>query len=300
MSLVEVKDTLGESLRCCEIRGDGASRLVYRADPPPGLPKAGFHPIVTPAGAVISGWEPSDHIWHRGLWFTFKFVNGDNFWEEHPPFGIQRTIDSPEGLTATPLPGGAAILRHQLQWESPAHGVVLSESRRWRYEPLHRGNRSSGGMVIDFATTLTAVRDLTLDRTPYTNWGGYGGLSFRASREMHGVELVTPEGQVDATPGLTGQRHAYLVMRGRMDGGADRWVSMLVVDHPANVRYPTPWYAKSSNGFTFWNAALLFHEPLRLPRGDRLALRYRVCVVDGRWDAPLEWAELTRRFASES
>lgn len=290
MGVIEVIQRRSEGGAECEIRGEAGERLIYRADS--ALPKPGFHPLVTPAGAVVTGWEPSDHVWHRGLWFTFKYVNGENFWEEIPPYGVQCPADG--GPRAELLADGSVRLCHESVWRSDRTGEAVRESRTWQYRPFNRG------MAIDFSTRLTALQELKLDRTPYTTWGGYGGLSLRASREMHGVEFVTPQGAVPPVPGLTGQPHPWLVMRGRMDGGRDRWVSMLIADHPSNVRHPTPWYAKSSDGFTFWNAALLFHEPLTVPKGDVLSLRYRVWIVDGRWDDTAAWGRLAGDFAAEA
>ena len=48
------------------------------------LPKPCFHPLHTAAGRQIAGFQMSDHTWHRGLWFTIKFINKTNFWEEQP------------------------------------------------------------------------------------------------------------------------------------------------------------------------------------------------------------------------
>ena len=44
-----------------------------------GKPKPFFHPLSTPAGHCLSIFEPHDHPWHRGLWFTIKLINGENF-----------------------------------------------------------------------------------------------------------------------------------------------------------------------------------------------------------------------------
>lgn len=294
MGVVEVVQRRGEGLSECEVQGPGGGRVTYRCSPPPVLPKPGFHPIVTPAGSVVTGWEPSDHVWHRGLWFTFKYVNGENFWEEHPPFGVQRPSPGSPGLSVRFEAGGGVRLEHELSWCGQAAGELLRETRAWVYRP------AEGGLSIDLLTRLTAVRDVTLDRTPYTTWGGYGGLSLRASREMHEVDFVTPAGAVDASPGLTGQPHRWLALRGRMDGGRDRRVTMLMADHPSNVRHPSPWYAKSRDGFTFWNAALLFHEPLSLREGATLTLKYRVWIMDGRQDDPARWSALAETFCAEA
>ena len=41
------------------------------------------HPLKTPSGITLTRDAPEDHPWHHGLWFTIKFVNEENFWEEY-------------------------------------------------------------------------------------------------------------------------------------------------------------------------------------------------------------------------
>ena len=60
-----------------------------------------IHPVTTPAGHVLSREAPDDHPWHHGLWFTIKFVDGDNFWEEMAPYGVLRHQGEPERTEAT-------------------------------------------------------------------------------------------------------------------------------------------------------------------------------------------------------
>jgi hypothetical protein len=73
-------------------------------------------------------------------------------------------------------------------------------------------------------------------------------------------------------------------MSGPIDGGADLSAGLAMLDHPDNPRYPTPWYAGGAGSGNFLNAALLFHEPMTLPAGETLTLRYRVLIHDGIWD----------------
>ena len=55
-----------------------------------------LHPVRTPGGAVLTRDAPDDHPWHHGLWFTIKFVDEDNFWEEMAPYGVLRHDGPPE------------------------------------------------------------------------------------------------------------------------------------------------------------------------------------------------------------
>ena len=111
---------------------------------------------------------------------------------------------------------------------------MFRERRQIGYQPI-----DDRAYALDWETTLTAQADLTLDRTPFTTWGGYGGLN--------------------------------------QTGG------VAIFDHPANPRHPTPWYGATGPGHYF-NAAVVFHEPMSVAGDETLTFRYRVLVHDQIWD----------------
>jgi Methane oxygenase PmoA len=246
------------------------------------LPKPCIHPLRTPSGVVLSGFEPSDHVWHRGLWFTIKFINGSNFWEENAPFGVQHAAEPRCHFAAD----GSLEIRHASEWVSDATGPVVSEFRRITAMPANPGDL--GTRVLTWESVLTPLVSVTLDRTPFTTWGGYGGLSFRATRELHEVKFTIPDGS--EVPQLLGVPQRYIAMHGRLDGGPNRSAAIACFDHPANPRYPVCWYAKSNNGFSFFNAAFLFHEPMTLAKGQSLSFKYQLALRDG----PFDHADLER------
>jgi hypothetical protein len=235
-------------------------------------PKPFLHPVTTPSGASMTLVEPFDHLWHRGLWFTFKFVNGDNFWEERDDFGRQHVADIPR--VSHPDPATTAI-DLDLDWVmSGQDAPIIVERRRLTIAVTDDATQ------IDLATTLRPATDVTLDRTPYTTWGGYGGVAFRGTPLWHPSQRTVGDQVTDGF--LTGETALWCDVSGPIDGGADRSAGVAILDHPANPRHPTPWYTGSGAG-NFLNAALLFHGPLTLAAGETLALRYRILVHDGMW-----------------
>lgn len=240
-----------------------------------GLPKACVHPLTTPTGHRLSGFEMSDHVWHRGLWFTIKFVNGTNYWEEHEPYGVQVHTADP---TVEKIGDTSARIRAEIQWTSAATGMVFRETRT-----LTRHVLDDVVVAIDWSAALRAEQDLTLDRTPYTTWGGYGGLSFRSTREFHKAHLMLPGGA--EVQGLAGQPGPWVVMQGLLDGGKDLKAAIGMVDHPSNPRGPSPWYCKVGPEVNFMNAAFLFHQPMTVAKGEMLRFNYRVLYRDGHWTA---------------
>lgn len=248
--------------------GDAACN-TYRH--PPEQPKPCVHPLVTPRGHCLTGFEMSDHIWHRGVWFTIKYINGTNYWEENTPFGIQVATSNP---TCEMLEPGKLRLHHQQRWTSDATGDVFTEKRTltWHIAP-------DSSRILDWTTTLTAKQNLTLDRTPFKTWGGYGGLAYRGARELHDVSFILPDGET--AEALTGQSHPWVAMQALVDGGPDQHVSVCMIDHPSNPRSPSPWYCKCRDGFTYMNPAFLFHEPMDVKNGQSLTFSYRILYRDG-------------------
>lgn len=238
------------------------------------LPKPCVHPITTPAGATLTGFEMSDHVWHRGLWFTIKFINGVNFWEENAPFGVQTSEVQPTAHFISP---NQTRVAHRLNWTSEKTGPVFREMRTLDF--AHEGNVR----WIDWTSELTAESELKLDRTPYTTWGGYSGLIWRTSREFHGATFTVPGG--GTTQQLLGDRHEWALLQGKVDGGPNRLAAIGIVDHPSNPRAATPWYGKCADGYVFFNAAFLFHEPMDVKAGTTLTFKYRVFYRDGHWTA---------------
>lgn len=216
-------------------------------------------------------------MWHRGLWFTIKFLNGENFWEENVAHGTQ----VPSGL---PMIGheenGRIRISMPLRWVRPdGRGVVLEENRTFWHVPL-----DAGAYAIDFDFRLTACVDVLLDRTPYTTWGGYGGLTLRGTRNWQQTRILLADGSETDRP--TGVRGAWADLSGKLDGGCEQSGGFAIFDHPANPRHPTPWYGGAEKYQNYLNAAMLFHEPMALAAGRVLELRYHVLVHDGIWDAP--------------
>jgi hypothetical protein len=47
-----------------------------------------FYPVALPEGPDLVWHRPPEHPWHLGLWFSWKFINGVNYWEEDPKTGL--------------------------------------------------------------------------------------------------------------------------------------------------------------------------------------------------------------------
>lgn len=234
-----------------------------------GKPKPFFHPLCTPAGHVLSVYQPWDHVWHRGLWYTIKFINEINFWEEKDsPYGVQRAVNPP---TVT-HEGDAITVSSQQAWVQPDGETVIDEQRTFRYAPLDQD-----AYTLDFSFDLTPRVAVKLDRTPFTTWGGYGGLVFRGNRNWQKTALTFDDGSTSDRP--TPKHSKWCDLTGLVDGALNTSAGIATFDHPTNPRHPTPWYGSTGAGH-YYCAAFLFHEPMSLEAGEPLKQKYRVIVHD--------------------
>jgi hypothetical protein len=285
---------IGESLALLD-RGRDVTLWKYVYG---GKPKPYFHPICTPSGHVLTLFEPHDHVWHRGLWFTIKFVNGENFWEEHEPYGTQQTSELPH---VEIMDDGSIGVSTMLEWIRPnSSEAVLLEDRAFSWIPV-----SEDAYALEFDTVLTATQPVTLDRTPFTTWGGYGGLTFRGNRNWQQTRLLFADGGTSDRP--TPYRSEWCDLSGKLDGGKDLSGGIAIFDYPENPNHPVPWYGSTGAGHYF-NAAFLFEEPMELDEDDELYFHYRVLVHDGVWDHDrlaqsyqdwLTWLESEAELAEE-
>ena len=243
-----------------------------------GVAKPYVHPFATPDGVPVTGFQPHSHPWHRGVWFTIKYVNGENFWEEGDEagpagHGTQRTVVPP---AVSHDGAGAVVVRSELAWTRPdGHTVVASERRALTFSAV------DGALVLDWDVVLTATVELVLDRTPFTTWGGYGGMSARLTRGCRRSRMLLPGGATSERP--TGETAPWCDLAGDLDGGVRASGGVAVFDHPDNPRHPTPWYG-AAGSMNFLNAAFLFHEPMTVAAGATLPFRFRVLVHDGLWE----------------
>jgi hypothetical protein len=275
-------------------------RVLWQFQHDPAAPHAFFHPLALPGTGPLTVDAPADHVWHHGLWFCWKFIDGVNYWEH------ARGADRPAGQTRTTLDrletrgdGSATILARVGYAPTAEAEPVLEEARR--IEVAAPG--PDGGYAIDWTASFTAGADpVLLDRTPLPGepggqvFGGYAGLSLRlanldarAVASLDGPQAFGPADRLRT-------RSAAVDYSGEIDG---RPVGIAILAHPDDPRAPSPWYAIRSAAMSFVTPALLSEGPLRLEPGERLGLRYRVLVHPGRWDAERLAAEL-RRFVAAS
>lgn len=294
------------------------------------LEKPVLYPIMAPDGTFVTRGYPIaprekervDHPHQVGLWFTFGDVNGYDFWNNSvaipPESKVHYGRIIHRGIEQAATEGDRGILKVKMDWVAPDDGDaerLLEESTTYIF--------SGGGGVwlLDRITTLTAVAP----RVQFTdNKEGMLGLRVDRAFEMPSNEPVVytdasgkaTEVAVMDNEGVTGW---YLNSEG--DEGDDawgkcaRWVelmrtkegaacSLILMDHPKNINYPSCWHARGYGLFSVNNLGRQAYNnefekyQLVLNKGESITFRHRFVVSTGNLSAQ-QVESLYRDFTSE-
>jgi type 1 glutamine amidotransferase len=257
-----------------------------------------FHPVAVPGGPALTLNQPPDHRWHHALWFSWKFIDGVNYWEEDPKTGAaQGQTTWREPLIET-RPDFSARIVMDLSYQPTNRQPVLTEHRVIEISPPDNG----GTYRQDWTMTFTATdKDVDLDRTPLPGepegqpWGGYAGLSVRFANEIKDARALTPRGKVEFAEGKYRGKAAAMDYTGVFEG---REAGIAILDSAANINSPSPWYAINDNSMRYFSPAVIQYGPHRLNAGQSFTLHYRVVIHPGRWNRE-QLGEAADHYAAE-
>jgi hypothetical protein len=225
-------------------------------------------------------WQsPPDHVWHRGLWFSWKYINGINYWEEDNKTGLSQGRTEVTACTLEAKDDHSARMELALRYRPhDADAAVLTEKR----SILVSAPAADGSYRIDWQGAFTAAATpLTFDASAPNR---YAGLGCRFYRDWTGmvVNATAPLGE------WAGNRLKYAATAADFSLPTPAGpVGVAMLDHPANLNHPTSWYVvnDTKTPFTFAMPAVLRPAPFKLEPGASFTLRYRVIVHPGTWDA---------------
>lgn len=241
-----------------------------------------FHPIALPGGPTLTNFAPKDHPWHRALWFSWKLINGVNYWEWAQPKKPGATELDPHGVPAgwTRFAGNETV---QTNADSARIAMnidygtgdtpLLKEERRI----LVKVPRPDGSYTIDWHMTFTArQQNLVFDRTPPNKTGGgYAGLSYRAPDTIKQVRIIDSEGRTGLD--ARGPASRWIDASGVIDAQIGP-TGVAILCHPQNERYPSQWHLWAREGGVYVNPSMLFSGAYTLPAGKSFTLSYRILV----------------------
>jgi len=259
-----------------------------------------FHPVALPDGRVLTWGSPPDHPWHHALWFSWKYLNGVNYWEMDRRTGKSEGRTLWAGVEVQTRPDHTARIEMDLVYRPPEGQAVLAETRTVDVSAPDEG----GGYRFDWTSTFTAGEtDVKLDRTPLPDepggkgFGGYAGLSVRFTGALTERQAATTSGPVEFNGQSRYRGKAAAMDYSGLIGG--RPAGIAICDHPDNLNHPTPWYAIDSKTMSYFSPAVICYGPHTLKAGSSLTLRYRILVHPDRWDAARLQAEF-QRFVRDS
>jgi hypothetical protein len=276
---------------------------------PDTLEKPVLYPIRAANGTVVTrGYplnpqpgDPTDHPHHIGLWLNFENVNGLDFWnnsfaipaEKKNKYGWIKT----DRITETSN-GTKGIMGYHANWTNQANEVLLEENTRYEFS----GNDHQ--RIIDRITTLTANTEVKFTDAKD------GLLGLRVAHALEIPQKVDKKFTDDKGIVTTVKANAdsiangtYLTSEGKQ--GDDAWstravwckmygkiggdsISVVIIDHPKNINYPTFWHARGYGLFAanplgekiFTNNKS--EKNLTLKKGESVTFRFRIVVDNGK------------------
>ena len=245
--------------------------------------KTYFHPLNV-GRSTLSCVSPPDHPWHLGLWFSWKFINGINYWEYLKNFSSSETGFKSEGVTTvdwkkiTLNSDFSSVIHLNLLYHPIGGKTVLAEERSF-----HISRPSvDGSYYIDEDHLFKALTDsVLLDRTPIKgepggqSWGGYSGLSIRFNEDFTAPEIISPADSAGLGKGIW----LYMGFNDLTGGRA----GMLILNRSEHTPKSARWYVINDPQvpFYYFSPAVLFDHNIVLKKGESLRLKYRIWMLPG-------------------
>jgi hypothetical protein len=265
------------------LREDRPILVYHKAEvpPPPGedpaYTRSGFiHPLHTPAGRVVTGIHPPDHLHHLGLWHAWTKTRHQgrdiDFWNLREKSGTVRfakTLDTGQDDRGAHFTVGQ---QHAALGPGGNATIILRE------ELTVRASFQDNAHVVDYSFVQTNITDAPLELPAY-RYGG--GLACRTphSWDQTNSDYLTSEGRT--RPDSNATRARWCAMSGPVEGGT---ATLAVLGHPANHDAPQrlrTWDARQNNGRIFLNFCPVQETAWAIAPGESITLRYRIVALDG-------------------
>lgn len=248
--------------------------FVYHPDAPEGKP---YFELREPGtwDSYLTQARPKDHVWHLAFFFSWKFINGRNFWEPRDPGAVNKVLS--HGETATP---DGADFSAEIAYVLDGR-TILREHRLVKAKVRQDGNYS-----FDWTGRFEAFEDLSFttsapkwDKAAGTcNGNGYCGISMRLAKNGdYGFTYTNAVGSVDAR--CYGDRANRIDVYAKSKRTGEMTRISFVADKPT-VNYTLHWPEKNKpDGFHFIAFPEAFGETLKMAKGEKRDFHYTVEVA---------------------
>jgi len=274
-------------------------KTVY---PPPGIDtnfkRSGFiHPLYAPHGQVLTRIQPPDHYHHYGIWnpWTHTFFEGDtvDFWNIKGRQGTVRFVKFNSQYNGPEYAEYTALHEHIVFKKDGTEKVALNE---WQTVRVHDPGANKEQYIVDITSKMQCASQSPLLIVAYR----YAGLGWRATEywDKNNSEMLTSEGKTRDNTDNTKAR--WIIVYGALPGNDEGGLVML--SHPSNYNHPEPlriWDKKANGGRgdVFANFAPTKDKDWLLEPGKTYALKYRLIVFNGKFDAAKaekEWKDFAK------
>jgi hypothetical protein len=267
-------------------------------------------PLKTLAGTTITRGYPvaprmgerTDHPHHLGLWLNYESVNDLDFWnnstaisaERKPKYGSikHQKVLSSEGKK------DKATIETLSNWVNNQGEVLLEEKTQFIF------TKKDNDLIIDRTSTLLAkapqvifkdvkdgmlgirvARQLEMPSNQADKFVDASGIATTVSKmDNEGVTGMYVSEKGLKGDAVWGTRGTWAALNGKKDGET---ISLVIIDHPKNVGYPTYWHAR---GYGLFAANPLGQKVfsngkeelnLTLKQGEQTVFRYRIIIHGG-------------------
>jgi hypothetical protein len=269
-------DPAGKTLKTA----DGRTVFTYLTRKPDNVPLAGnnaccFHPVNTISGERVTDIAPPDHRDHRGIFFAwgnmdFHRKSGDlraDFWGwgHYAPTKGRLIVNRDVQLVKSNSKSAEVAVHNDWNIEGEK---VLDESTTARVHEKH------GARILDFLFRFSSDSNVTIDRMAFTGFvarcrkdGQYYFSNSKGKVNLPDSNALKPEFN---WPVADWYSHTIALNSGKT-------VATAVIDHPSNPR--STWH--EPRNVSFLNPCISALQPVTIPAGKELILRYRTVVHDG-------------------
>lgn len=292
-----------------DIKVDGQDFTSYIY--PDGLMKPVLYPLRTSTGTFITrGWpmhpregERVDHPHHVGLWFNYGDVNGLDFWNNSTAIPAEKRNEygtiKHDGIHRKEVTDQYALLEVSKYWQNDQGANLLKEETSYRF-----------GAEGDLRTITLTTKLSALDKKVSFTDNKEGLLGIRLARELehpsnepvkftdaNGIETEVAKldnskttGKYRSSEGIEGDdvwgtRGRWVNLNGQI---AQEAISLVILDHPDNVGYPTYWHAR---GYGLFAANPLGQKAMSsgkdslnfsLDPGKSVVFNYKILIQSGK------------------
>jgi hypothetical protein len=271
---------------------NGEPVLYYRMDKDdlpregidPKFKRAGYiHPVLSPAGRIVTDDYPANHPHHHGLWSSWTQTEFQgrkpDFWNMGDKTGTVE-FGEVDRTWSGPVQGGLMAWHRFVDLSAPSPVVALNET--WELTAYNLSAVPTPARMFDLVIRQTCVGSEPLKLLEYR----YGGLGVRGAAGWNGpgdaAHFLTSEGVTDRIKG-NDSRARWCYVGGAFEGGD--LAGLAILGHPDNFRAPQP--VRLHPDMPFFSFAPTQLGDFSIEPGQPYVARYRFIVTDGAPDRAL-------------